>query len=133
VTPINAANISTQNAPATQELLTAYEVGMKAGLLDHRLQANVSAFYYDYTDKQLSVYFADPIYTALARLANVPESLAYGLDGDITWRPVRDLTLIASATWLHTEVQGYTGINAAGQPQSFDGARSSTAPSSRAG
>jgi iron complex outermembrane receptor protein len=30
VTPINAANISTQNAPATQELLTAYEVGVKA-------------------------------------------------------------------------------------------------------
>jgi outer membrane receptor protein involved in Fe transport len=121
VTPINAANISTQNAPATQELLTAYEVGMKAALLDHRLQANVSAFYYDYTDKQLSVYFADPIYTALARLANVPESMAYGLDGDITWRPLRDLTLIASATWLHTEVRGYTGINAAGQPQDFDG------------
>lgn len=121
VTPINAANISTQDAPATQELLTAYEVGLKAGLLDHRLQANVSAFYYDYTDKQLSVYFADPIYTALSRLANVPESMAYGLDGDITWRPVRDLTLIASATWLHTEVEGYTGINVAGQPQNFDG------------
>jgi outer membrane receptor protein involved in Fe transport len=121
VTPINAANISTQDAPATQELLTAYEVGLKAGLADHRVQLNVSAFYYDYTDKQLSVYFADPIYTALARLANVPDSLAYGLDGDVTWRPLRDLTLIASATWLHTEVQGYTGINAAGQPQDFDG------------
>jgi outer membrane receptor protein involved in Fe transport len=121
VTPINAANISTQDAPATQELLTAYELGLKAALLDHRLQANVSAFYYDYTDKQLSVYFADPIYTALSRLANVPESMAYGLDGDITWRPVRGLTLIASATWLHTEVEGYTGINAAGQPQNFDG------------
>jgi outer membrane receptor protein involved in Fe transport len=121
VTPINAANISTQNAPATQELLTAYEIGMKAALLDHRLQANLSAFYYDYEDKQLSVYFADPIYTALARLANVPKSNAYGFDGDITWRPLRALTLIASATWLHTEVEGYTGINAAGQPQDFDG------------
>jgi iron complex outermembrane receptor protein len=121
VTPINAANISTQNAPATQELLTAYEIGMKAALLDHRLQANLSAFYYDYEDKQLSVYFADPIYTALARLANVPKSNAYGFDGDITWRPLRDLTLIASATWLHTEVENYTGINAAGQPQDFDG------------
>jgi iron complex outermembrane receptor protein len=121
VTPINAANISTQDAPATQELLTAYEVGMKAAMAGHRVQLNVSAFYYDYTDKQLSVYFADPIYTALSRLANVPESLAYGLDGDITWRPIRDLTLIASATWLHTEVEGYTGINAAGQPQNFDG------------
>ena len=121
VTPINAANISTQDAPANQELLTAYEVGVKAGLFEHRVQANVSAFYYDYTDKQLSVYFADPIYTALARLANVPDAMAYGLDGDVTWRPLRDLTLIASATWLHTEVKGYTGINAAGQPRDFDG------------
>jgi iron complex outermembrane receptor protein len=121
VTPINAANISTQNGPASQELLTAYELGMKAALLDHRMQANLSAFYYDYEDKQLSVYFADPIYTALARLANVPKSSAYGFDGDVTWRPLRDLTLIASATWLHTEVEGYTGINAAGQPQDFDG------------
>jgi outer membrane receptor protein involved in Fe transport len=121
VTPINAANISTQDAPANQELLTAYEVGMKAGLFQHRVQANLGAFYYDYTDKQLSVYFADPIYTALARLANVPDAMAYGLDGDVTWRPLRDLTLIASATWLHTEVKGYTGINAAGQSQDFDG------------
>ncbi|NQE63508.1 TonB-dependent receptor [Caulobacter sp. RHG1] len=120
-TPINAANISTQNAPATQELLTAYELGVKAGLFGRRVQANVSGFYYDYTDKQLSVYFADPIYTALSRLANVPNGEAYGVDGDITWRASRALTFIASATWLHTEVKGYTGINAAGKPQSFDG------------
>lgn len=120
-TPINAANISTQNAPARQEMLTAYEVGVKAGLFGRRVQANLGAFYYDYEDKQLSVYFADPIYTALSRLANVPDSEAYGLDGDITWRATRDLTLIASATWLHTEVKGYNGINAAGQAASFDG------------
>jgi outer membrane receptor protein involved in Fe transport len=121
-TPINAANISTQDAPAKQELLTAYEVGVKAALAEHRIQANVSAFYYDYKDKQLSVYFADPIYTALARLANVPNSEAYGLDGDITWRLNSHLSIIASGTLLHTEVKGYVGINGAGQPQSFDGA-----------
>ena len=121
-TPINAANISTQNAPATQELLTAYEVGIKAGLFDRRVQANISAFYYDYEDKQLSVYFADPIYTALARLANVPEAMAYGVDGEITWRASQALTLIASATVLHTEVQNYVGINSAGLTTDFDGA-----------
>uniref|UniRef100_B0SZK0 TonB-dependent receptor n=1 Tax=Caulobacter sp. (strain K31) TaxID=366602 RepID=B0SZK0_CAUSK len=121
VTPINAANISTQNAPARQEMLTAYELGVKAGLFQRRVQANVSAFYYDYTDKQLNVYFADPIYTALARLANVPDAEAHGVDGDLTWRASRSLTLIASATWLHTEVKGYTGVNSAGQLQNFDG------------
>lgn len=120
-TPINAANISTQNAPATQELLTAYEVGVKAALFERRVQANVSAFYYDYEDKQLSVYFADPIYTALARLANVPSSEAYGIDGEVTWRPTPELTFIGSATLLHTEVKGYVGINSAGQLMDFDG------------
>ena len=120
-TPVNAANISTQNAPAKQELLTAYEAGIKAGLLDRRMQVNVSGFYYDYKDKQLSVYFADPIYTALSRLQNVPDGEAYGLDGEVTWRVTPELTLIASGTLLHTEVQGYVGINAAGQPQDFDG------------
>ena len=102
--------------------LTAYEVGIKAGLLERRLQANVSAFYYDYKDKQLSVYFADPIYTALSRLQNVPDSEAYGLDGEVTWRITPQLTAVASGTLLHTEVQGYVGINSAGQPQDFDGA-----------
>jgi outer membrane receptor protein involved in Fe transport len=121
-TPINAANISTQNAPATQELLTAYEVGMKAALFDRRVQAHVSAFFYDYEDKQLSVYFADPIYTALSRLANVPDSEAYGVDADVTWRVTPAFTLIGATTFLHTEVKGYQGINSAGQPQSFDGA-----------
>ncbi|HYE47541.1 MAG TPA: TonB-dependent receptor [Caulobacter sp.] len=121
-TPINAANISTQNAPATQEMLLAYEVGAKAGLFDRRVQANVSGFYYDYEDKQLSVYFADPIYTALARLNNVPESRAYGIDGDLTWRVTPELTAMASAVWLQTEVIGYVGVNAAGLPQDFDGA-----------
>jgi len=121
-TPVNAANISTQNAPAKQELLTAYEAGFKAGLLDRRMQANVSAFYYDYEDKQLSVYFADPIYTALSRLQNVPKGEAYGLDGEVTWRLTPEFTLIASGTLLHTEVKGYVGINSAGQPQDFDGA-----------
>ncbi|WP_430420353.1 TonB-dependent receptor [Phenylobacterium sp.] len=120
-TPINAANISTQNAPARQELLTAYELGVKAGLLERRLQANISAFYYDYKDKQLSVYFADPIYTALSRLQNVPDSEAYGVDGEITWRITPQLTAVASGTLLHTEVQGYVGINSAGRPQDFDG------------
>lgn len=121
-TPINAANISTQDAPARQELLLAYEAGVKAGLLDRQVQANASVFYYDYKDKQLSVYFADPIYTALARLANVPKCSAYGLDADLTWRPTQHLTITGSGVWLHTEVKGYVGINSAGQPQNFDGA-----------
>ncbi|MBA4750997.1 MAG: TonB-dependent receptor [Sphingopyxis sp.] len=121
-TPINAANLARQNAPVTQEKLTAYEVGLKATLADRAVQANLSAFYYDYADKQISTYFADPIYTALSRLDNVPKSKAYGVEGELTVRPATGLTLSANALWLKTRIDNYNGTNAAGQPQNFDGA-----------
>lgn len=120
--PVNAASTARQNLPVKQEQLTAYEVGAKLGLLDRRAQLNVAAFYYDYKDKQISAYFADPIYTALARLDNVPKSKAYGIEGELTVRPTSTITLIGNALWLKTRVDGYVGINAAGQPQDFDGA-----------
>ena len=121
-TPINAANLARQNAPVTQEKLTAYELGLKATLADRLVQANLSAFYYDYRDKQISTYFADPIYTALSRLDNVPDSEAYGVEGELTVRPATGLTLSANALWLKTRINDYNGTNAAGQPQNFDGA-----------
>ncbi len=122
-TPINAASLARQNAPVVQEKLTAYEVGLKATLADRKVQANFSAFYYDYQDKQISTYFADPIYTALSRLDNVPTSEAYGLEAELTVRPARGVALTGNALWLHTRVNSYNGTNAAGQPQNFDGAQ----------
>lgn len=119
--PVNTASLAVQNLPAKQEQLLAYELGVKAGLFDRRVQANISAFYYDYTDKQLSTYNPDPLYTALARLQNVPDSFAYGLDGEVTWRVTDNLTAIGAATFLHTEIDGFTGTNSAGLPESYDG------------
>ncbi len=113
-TPVNAASMAQQNGPVKQELLTAYEIGLKSTVEALRMQANVALFYYDYKDKQISTYFADPIYTALSRLDNIPKSEAYGLDVDVTVRPVRSLTLSATALWLHTEVTEYFGTTAAG-------------------
>lgn len=121
-TPINAANLARQNAPVTQEKLTAYEIGVKATLADRAVQANLSAFYYDYRDKQISTYFADPIYTALSRLDNVPDSKAYGVEGELIVRPMPGITLSANGLWLKTRINDYNGTNAAGQPENFDGA-----------
>lgn len=122
-TPINAANIARQNGSVKQEQLTSYEIGAKLGLLDRRVQFNVAGFYYDYKDKQISTYFADPIYTALSRLDNVPKSKAYGVEGELTVRPTNTVTLLANALWLKTRIDTYLGTNAAGQPQNFAGAR----------
>lgn len=115
-TPVNAASKSEQNAPATQESLLAYEVGMKAGLFDQRMQANASLFYYDYTDKQVSSFFPDPIYRALSRLQNAPEGEAYGLDAELTWLVFEDLTAIAGLTLLQTEYGSFETSDAFGLP-----------------
>lgn len=120
-TPVNAANIATQNRPAKQEQLTAYELGTKLSLADRKVNLNLAAFYYDYRDKQLAVYFADPIYTTLLRLDNIPKSRAYGLDGDVSIQATDSLNVTLAGTWLKTEIQGYVGINAAGAPFDFDG------------
>ncbi|HRD45530.1 MAG TPA: TonB-dependent receptor [Caulobacter sp.] len=120
--PVNTASLYEQNLPAKQEQLLAYEVGVKASLADRRVQANLSAFYYDYTDKQMSTFNPDALYTALARLQNIPDSLAYGVDGEVTVRVTDNFTAIASATFLHTEIVDFVGTNGAGLPQDYDGA-----------
>lgn len=119
-TPVNASNVSFQQDPARQETLLAYEVGAKTSLTPD-FQLNASAFFYDYSDKQLSVYFADPIYTALARLQNVPDAEATGAEVEATWHIGDALTLTGTATWVDTQVNNYQGTNAAGQPQVYDG------------
>src|SRR3546814_13298771 len=96
----NGASKGRQNAPDVQERLTAYELGLKATLADRLLQANFAAFYYDYKDKQISTYFADPIYTELARLDNVTKSKAYGFEGELMLRPAQGVTIeIGRASW----------------------------------
>lgn len=119
--PVNTASLAVQNLPAKQEQLLSYELGVKAGLFENRVQANVSAFYYDYKDKQMSTYNPDPLYTALARLQNIPNAFAYGLDGEVTWRVTDNLTAVGSATFLHTEIQDFVGTNGAGLPENYDG------------
>jgi len=120
-TPVNAASKSEQNAPATQESLLAYEVGVKASLFEQRMQANASLFYYDYTDKQVASFFPDPIYRALSRLQNAPEGEAYGLDADVTVLLTRDLTAIGGLTLLHTEFGDFPTSDSFGLPTNNQG------------
>lgn len=126
--PIVPANRAVQFTPATQEKLTAYEIGARLGFWGHRAQVNVTGFYYDYTDKQFSSYVPDPTFGALQRLVNIPKSRAWGIDGEIVLQPINELTLTWNATYLDTKVKNYTGANAAGIPTDFSGANFSFAP-----
>lgn len=109
--PNIAANTVTQLAPAKQEKVTAYELGIKAGLFDRTLQVNAAIYYYDYRNKQLFGDILDPIFMALQRIVNVPKSEVYGAEADLTFRPTRELMLQISGSYTHSEITQYVGYS----------------------
>jgi outer membrane receptor protein involved in Fe transport len=99
------AVFASQLTPVTQESVLDYEAGMKAELLDNRMQLNLAAFYYDYQDKQLQGYENIPPFGPLPRLVNIPESTVTGAEFDLVARPADNLHLQLFGTWLETEVK----------------------------
>lgn len=51
-----ASSAASAAVPFKSEELTAYEIGLKSRWLDERLEANLAAFYSDYTDMQLTSF-----------------------------------------------------------------------------
>lgn len=123
------ASRTNQYTPATQEEVLAYEAGFKAPLGWNGLQFNGAAFYYDYTDKQVRGRVQDTVFGLLEKLLNVPESYVFGLEADLTARPIDGLRISIGATYLDSEVSGdYSATpdglgvyNAAGYTGNFDG------------
>lgn len=106
--PTTAATSAVQYRPAVQETVLAYEIGAKSTLIDRKLDVSATAFYYDYTNKQLlgrNVYNPN-ILGAISALVNIPKSRIIGAEAQATVRPVRGLTLTAAGTYLDTKVQG---------------------------
>jgi iron complex outermembrane receptor protein len=93
--------------PYDEEELLAYELGFKATLLEGSMQLNGSAFYYDYTDKQVTDATADPIFGFLTKIKNVPESEVTGLELEMIWQPIAGLDVKLAGTWLDTEVKEF--------------------------
>jgi iron complex outermembrane receptor protein len=56
-------------------------VGAKNSLLDRTLQANLAAFYYDYTDLQLGQRIAGNVRTSNA------DAVIYGAEAELIWSP----------------------------------------------
>ena len=108
----NGANSNTtqQLLPYTEEELTAYEIGSKSTLLEGAMQLNLSAFYYDYKDKQeqdTSVTFVGNI----SGLTNVPKSEIYGAELDLQWLPTDGLTFNLGVAWLETEITKWDAVD----------------------
>lgn len=93
--------------PFGAETVWAYEAGAKYRVLDERLFFAGSAFFYDYTDKQ--VLSLQDLGTGIveAIIQNAAESEVYGLDVEMDWLVLPSLTVSLRGTWLDSEVTAW--------------------------
>jgi iron complex outermembrane receptor protein len=126
--PTTSASSVSQYDPVKQESLVAYEVGFKQPIFDRAIQINGSAFYYDYSNKQLRGRVLDIVFGPLDALVQIPKSRVWGVEGEVSARPIDGLNLNVAATYLNTKIKEFTGYNNAGVLQSYAGSRFPYAP-----
>lgn len=95
-------NLGASGPALSPEKVDAYEAGLKTTIADGLLRANIAGFYYDYSDLQVG-----KVQGQLLVLENAATARIYGLEGELTLRPVRDFTLNLNASWLHARFRSY--------------------------
>jgi iron complex outermembrane recepter protein len=107
-TGFNAGQYNTGNAaapPVQPEKLTAYEVGIKSNWLEGRLQANVSAYWYDFKNLQVSV-----VENAVTVQSNAAAANIKGVELSLEAQPVSNLHLQAGFAYTDAKYTDYTNV-----------------------
>jgi outer membrane receptor protein involved in Fe transport len=82
------------------------EIGYKAELLDRTLRLNLTAYLYNFTNLQVSV-FNPPTISYLLR--NAAAARTQGVEAQAVWRATADLTLNATAAYTDAHYQSFPG------------------------
>lgn len=92
--------------PFDPETLTSYEIGLKSDWFDHRVRVNLAAYYGDFKDMQMVVPI-DPNGPAggPTQTVNAGEAAIKGVELELLFSPIEDLTLGASYSYLDAEVK----------------------------
>jgi iron complex outermembrane receptor protein len=106
-----SAQTHSQLLPYKPESLVSYELGTKSTLLNSHLQLNLSAFYYDYRDKQEPTLAVTPVGN-IAGLTNVPKSEVKGAEAEARWLAAPGLTFDLGFSYLDTRIKEYMAIDA---------------------
>ena len=101
------------NDAVDPEVMEDIEAGIKTAWLDGRMQANLYAFWYDYTDLQVNA--VNPVTTAL-EVANAAEASISGAQLEVTAQVTDKLRLSLDSIYVSSEFDEYTSIDAA-RPQ----------------
>lgn len=86
------------DAYARPEFIDAYEVGVKADLLDGRARFNAAAFYYDYTDQQFVNVVGISVF-----LENAGASEITGFEAEFQYQFSERLFVSTGVGWLDTQ------------------------------
>ncbi len=88
------------------ESITSYEVGMKNRFMDNRLQLNLSGFYYDYRDFQISAVGTIAGQDATVTL-NAEKAEIYGVELETDFLLTEQDRIDASVSWLHARYKDF--------------------------
>jgi iron complex outermembrane receptor protein len=102
-------NVSGLQPPFDPEDIKDFEAGIKADLFDRRLRLNLAGFYYKYSNLQVNVVVNNPDDPQNNQIStqNAARAKLYGLEMNMTARPVDDLQINVDAAYLHTEFTDY--------------------------
>lgn len=91
------------------ETITGYEAGFKSDLMDNRLRANMSVFYYDYKGLQGSSRIPAPGGVIIDRFQNLGDAEVYGFDAEFSYIPVENVYLQAFVGYSEGEITDSEG------------------------
>lgn len=113
-------NVGSRNDVINPEYVWSYELGLKTATADRKLQANLAAFYMNYSDLQVGFVDASSVVTTV----NAASARNYGLEAELRAKPVPGLTLELFGTYLNAKYrtftsgdyrQGFAPVNLAGK------------------
>ena len=93
------------NVQYDDEVLSAFEVGLKSEWADNRARFNASAFYYDYEDFQALSFFG------FSQFIVNSDAEVFGAELELLAQPTEALTLQFGANFLDTEVDQVRNLN----------------------
>ncbi len=82
------------------ERATSGEAGIKGQLFGRTLTYDLAGFYIDYRRRQFETVYINADNVLTKETQNIGRSVNYGVEGSVTYRPVRALTLAASGGYL---------------------------------
>jgi len=104
--PFEKSEFPDQAETFEPEFVDAFEIGVKNTLLDNTLQANLTAFFYDYSDMQIS-----KIVNRTSFNENTDAEI-YGAEAEFVYAPDANWLLNANFSYVHSEVKDFLSVDA---------------------